>query len=133
MRPLTALVLGELDIVERLRERHEKRESSSAWREVICAYEEERDDAADEIQRLRHANDSLCDQICALHATGEENDYSQFERIRELEEVLQDMLRAVSQPIQGESVYGGASSISLRGLLLRYRRGWTKDQASRKP
>jgi hypothetical protein len=80
--------------------------AASVWKEVIRVYEEERDQAADEIQRLRDANENLCDQISVLHATGEENYYSQFERIRELEEVLEDMLRAFSRPIRDQSGEG---------------------------
>jgi len=113
--------MSEQNIVERLQKRHENREDPSAWREVICLYEEERDQAADEIKRLCDANENLCDQISVLHASGEENDYSQFERIRELEEVLAEMLRAFSRPIREDPVNSGPSGRTVCEVLNRAR------------
>jgi hypothetical protein len=40
-------------IAERLREHHENRDTPHACQKAILAYEEERHEAADEIQRLR--------------------------------------------------------------------------------
>ena len=68
-------------IAERLREHHENRDTPHACQKAILAYEEERHEAADEIQRL-------IDELSAVHGSASENDYSQWERITELEKRL---------------------------------------------
>src|SRR6476659_6185499 len=93
------------NIIERLRERHENRDNPSAWQQAICTYEEERDEAADEIQRLY-------DQLSVVHASASDIEYSQWERIRELEEAVEGVMRE----------FGSRSTTSLLMAALRTNR-----------
>jgi hypothetical protein len=89
-------------IGERLLKRHETRRDPIARQRLIRIYESEREEAAHEIQRLE-------EQLCVVHAASADNEYVQWERIRELEEAIGDMLRVFGKPIHNESVDGGAT------------------------
>jgi hypothetical protein len=89
-------------IVERLLKRHEIRDDPHRRRRAFRIYENEREEAANEILRLES-------QLGAVHACAADNEYSQWERITELEEALSDMLRVFGKPIHDGSIDGGAS------------------------
>jgi hypothetical protein len=89
-------------IVERLLKRHETGKDPLARQRTIRAYEKEREEAAIEIQRLEG-------QLGAIHACAADNEYFQWERIRELEEALSDMLRVFGRLRHDGSVDGGAT------------------------
>lgn len=101
-------------IVERLLKRHKTRKDAIARQKAIRIYEKEREEAASEIQRLE-------DQLCAVFATAADNEYSQWERIRELEEALSEMLRVFGKPIHDGPVDGSASYEGACAAVIRAR------------
>ena len=107
--------MSERNIVERLRTLHEKRENQFAWREVIRTYEQERKEAADEIERLGN-------QLSVAHASASDTEYHQWERIRAMEAALGEMLQVLGKPpILDGSVNSGACDQLTREVINRAR------------
>lgn len=88
-------------IVERLLKRHEIPDDPHRRPRAFRIYENEREEAANEILRLES-------RLCAIHACAADNECSQWERITELAEALSDMLRVFGKPIHDGSLNGGA-------------------------
>jgi hypothetical protein len=101
-------------ITERLRTRHANREDPNAWQKVLRAYERQRSEAADEIDRLDR-------ELSTVHACAADNEYDQWERIRELEEALAQMLRVSDKPTHDGAVTGGIPYKATREVLNRAR------------
>lgn len=101
-------------IAERLRRRHADRKDPSAWQKVIRAYERERSEAADEIARLDR-------ELSTVHACAADNEYDQWERIRELEKALTEILRVFDKPTHDGAVTGGVPHKATRDVLNRAR------------
>jgi hypothetical protein len=92
--------MGKPHIIERLRKRLKTGKYPKACRQAIRLYERERDEAADEIDRL-------LDQLSVVHACAADNEYFQWEKIEQLETALGEMLRVFGGPIPNGSVDAG--------------------------